>query len=66
MITVIDHLAGHAAVYADVLAGNEACLVGTEEQHHVGYVFGIAHSPYGLLSGIGTVINGISSINPSR
>ena len=38
IITVIDHLMGHATVDADVLAGDEAGLVGTEEQHHVGYV----------------------------
>ena len=40
IIPVIDHLAGHATVNADVLTCNEACLVGTEEQHHIGYVHG--------------------------
>ena len=30
MITMVNHQAGHAAVNADVLAGNEARLVGTQ------------------------------------
>ena len=31
-VVVVDHLAGHAAVDADVLAGDEARLVGAEEE----------------------------------
>ena len=31
MVAVVDHLAGHAAIDADVLARDKACLVATEE-----------------------------------
>ena len=39
-IIVIDHLPGHAAVDTNVFARDEACLVGTEIQHHIGNVHG--------------------------
>ena len=58
IITVIDHLMGHATVDADVLAGDEAGLVGTEEQHHVGYVHRITDTSSRLLCGIGAIIDG--------
>ena len=32
---MVDHLAGHAAVDADVFAGDEAGLVAREVKHHV-------------------------------
>ena len=38
MVVMVNHEFRHAAVYADILAGDKAGLVGTEEQHHVGYV----------------------------
>ena len=34
-VVVVDHLAGHAAVDADVFAGNKAGLVAREVKHHV-------------------------------
>ena len=66
IITVIDHLMGHATVDADVLAGDEAGLVGTEEQHHVGYVHRITDTSRKLLCGIGAFIDGIGSVYPTR
>ena len=38
IVAVVYHLTGHAAVDADVLAGDEAGLVGAEIQHHIGDV----------------------------
>ena len=66
IITVIDHLMGHATIDADVLAGDEAGLVGTEEQHHVGYVHRITDTSRRLLCGIGAFIDGIGSVYPTR
>ena len=61
MLTMVNHLLGHAAVDADVLAGDEASLVGAEEQHHVGDVHRIAYTTYRLLSGIGAFVFCIST-----
>ena len=66
VVPVVDHLAGHATVDADVLAGDEAGLVGAEIQHHIGDVQGIAHAARRLLHGIGTLIDGVLSVNPAR
>ena len=63
---MVDHLAGHSAVDADVLAGDEAGLVGAEIQHHVGDVQGIAHTTRRLLHGIGTFIDGVLGVDPAR
>ena len=63
---MVDHLAGHSAVDADVLAGDEAGLVGAEIQHHIGDVQGIAHAARRLLHGIGTFIDGVLGVDPAR
>ena len=63
---MVDHLAGHSAVDADVLAGDEAGLVGAEIQHHIGDVQGIAHAARRLLHGVGTLIDGVLSVDPAR
>ena len=65
MIAMINHLVGHATVNTDVFARDEARLVGTEVQDHVGDIHGIAYPAGGLLSGIGPFINGISYVNPT-
>jgi len=62
---VIDHLAGHAPVDADVLACDESCLVGTQVEHHAGNVHRIAYTTRWLLNGIGAVIEGAGSIYPT-
>ena len=66
MVAVVYHLTGHAAVNTDVLASDEACLVGTEIEHHVCNIQRIAHTPDWLLHGIGTLVNGIGGVNPTR
>ena len=38
MVAMVYHLMGHATVDADVLAGDEAGLVGTELLQHIGDV----------------------------
>ena len=65
VIPMVYHLAGHSAVDADVLAGDETGLFGAEIQHHVGDVQGIAHTARRLLHGIGTFIDGVLSVNPA-
>ena len=62
---MVDHLAGHAAVDADVLAGDEARLVRAEEQHHVGDVQRVAHPPGGVLGGVRTLIYGVVGVDPA-
>lgn len=62
---MIDHLVGHATIYADVLTRNETCLVGTEEQHHVGNIHRIADTSCRLLCGIGAFIDRIVSVYPT-
>ena len=57
---------GHAAVDTDILACDEACLVGTKIEHHVCNIQGITHTSGWLLHGIGTLVNGISGVNPTR
>ena len=65
VVAVVNHLPGHAAVYADVLARDEACLVATEEQHHVGNVHGVPHPGGRLLSGIRTLVIGVCRVYPA-
>ena len=62
---MVYHLTGHAAVDTDVLACDEARLVGTEIEHHVCNIQGITHTPDWLLHGIGTLVNGIGGVNPT-
>ena len=65
MIAMVNHLAGHATVDADVLARDEASFVGAEVHHHIGDIHGIADATCGLLSGIGTLIDGACSVYPA-
>ena len=62
---MINHLLGHAAIDADVLACYKAGLVAAKEQHHIGNVHGITHSAGRLLPGIGPFINGVCRIYPT-
>ena len=65
MVAVINHKSSLTAIDADVLAGDEACLVGCQEQHHIGDIQRIAHPACGLLNGIGTLVNGVGCIYPA-
>lgn len=65
MVTMVNHLAGHAAVYTDVFARYEARMIGTQEQHHVGDIHGIADAACGLLHGIGTFIDRTGRVYPA-
>jgi len=49
IFTVINHLAGHASIDADVLACDEARFVRTQVEHHIGNIHRIAHTPHRLL-----------------
>ena len=49
---MIDHELGHAAVYTDIFTGDEAGLVGAEEQRHFCYVLGFTHPAHRLLGGV--------------
>ena len=66
VVSVVNHLLGHATVNADVLTRNETCLVAAKEQHHIGNVHWIADSAGRLLRGIGTFVNGVCRIYPTR
>ena len=59
MVAVVNHLTGHTAIDADVLARDKTSLIATKEQHHMGDIHGIPHSASGLLDTIGTLVNGI-------
>ena len=52
MVSVVDHEPGLTAVDADILAGDEACHVRAQVQHHVGDICGISHPSCRLLDGI--------------
>ena len=65
MVAVVNHLAGHATIYTDVLARDETRLVATEEQHHVGNVHGVPYPARRLLGGIGTLVNGVCRVYPA-
>ena len=65
MIAMVNHLASHAAIDADVLPRDEARFVGTEEHHHVGDVHRITYSANGMLNGIRPLIDSIGCIYPS-
>ena len=49
MIAMVNHQAGHAAVNADVLTGNESGLVRAKVHDHRRYVFRIADTARRLL-----------------
>ena len=65
MIAMVNHLAGHAAVDADVLTRDEASFVRTEVHHHVSDIHRVTDTAYWLLNGIGPVIDSIGSVNPT-
>ena len=65
VVSVVNHLLGHATIDAYILARDEAGLVATKEQHHIGYVHGIPNPASRLLSGIGAFINGVGRIYPT-
>ena len=62
---MVDHVTGHAAVYADVFAGDKTGLRGAEEEHSVGDIERISHAAYGMLVGIGTCIFCKCGVDPS-
>lgn len=64
-IPVVDHLPGHAAVDANVFAGDEARLVRTEKQHHMGDVHGIPHTTGRLLRGIRPFVFPVVRVDPA-
>ena len=43
MVAVIDHKLGLSAINADIFSGDKACLVRSQEQHHIGNVQRISH-----------------------
>ena len=42
VVSLVNHLMSHTTINADILSSNEACLVGTEEQVHIGHIHRIA------------------------
>lgn len=65
MVPMVDHEPSLPTVDADVFAGDEAGLVGGQEQYHVGDVQGVADTACGLLGGIGAGIDGIGGVDPA-
>ena len=65
MITMVNHLSGHTAVDADIFACDESCLVGAEEQHHIGDVHRVANTSCWLLHRICAIVLLIISVYPS-
>ncbi len=63
---MINHLPSHTTIYTDILARNEACLIGTKKQYHIGNIQRIANSPCRVLKSIGAFINFIVSVYPTR
>ena len=61
---MVDHLAGHAAVDADVLAGEEARLLGAEVEDHIGNVQRIAHPARRLLDRVRAFPDGVPGVDP--
>ena len=65
MIAMVNHLPGHATVDANILACDESCLVGAEEQHHIGDVHRVANTSCRLLHCICAIVLLIISVYPS-
>ena len=65
VVTMVNHQPGLTAINADVLAGDETSLVGSQEQHHVGDIHGIAHPAGRLLDGVGAFVDGVSRVDPA-
>ena len=67
MLPMVDHELGHAAIDADIFAGDKACLVGAEEQRHFGNIVQLAHWPTGCWVASGPVISElVVSIQPGE
>ena len=66
VLAVVNHLAGHAAVDADVFACDKTSFVAAKKQHHVGNVHRVANSASRLLCSVWTVVNGVCGVNPAR
>ena len=64
-VAVVYHLPGHAAVDADVLAGDEARLVRAEVEHHVRDVHRVPHAARGLLTGVRALIDCVVRVYPA-
>lgn len=65
VLSVVNHLASHAAVYADVFAGDEASFCGAEVENHVGDVLRGADAAGGVLCGVGSVPGGGTGFYPA-
>ena len=65
-IFVVNHLPGHAAVDADVLARDKSSPVRAEKEHHIGDIKGISDSAGRLLRGIRAFVDGVCRIYPPR
>ena len=63
---MIYHLLGYTTVDTDILACDESCLVGEEEQHHIGNIKRIAHTSAGLLISLGAFVDLIGRFYPPR
>jgi len=62
---MINHLFCHAAVDAEVLAGNKACFIAAKVKHHMGDIQRIPHPFDGMLVGIRPLIHLETGINPT-
>ena len=49
VVCMVNHLMSHTTINADVLSSDEACLVGTEEQDHIGNIHWIADTSRWLM-----------------
>ena len=65
MVSVIDHLLGHAAVDADILTRDKPCHVRAKIEYHIGNVKRIPHSARRLLRSIGSIVNGVLVVYPT-
>ena len=65
-IVVVNHLFGHAAINADVLARDEARLVRGEEENHVRDVERIADATSEVLRGVRPGIGLERGVDPAR
>ena len=62
---MVNHLAGHAAIDADVFTGNEAGLVAGKVKNHVRNVERVTDAARRLLRGIGTFVGFEIRVNPA-
>ena len=64
-VVVVNHLACHAAVNADVFTGDKARFLGGEIADHVGDVERMAYAPCEVLRGVCAFVGGIGGVNPT-